>query len=168
MRDEQSNGIRLIKVLQISDDTHISNKLWNSSAKHPIDHKDIPSDQPSTSQPVSINHSSSQSSTPTTQSSVHAPATQQQQHRHPATQATCSSIGDAVARSRPKQRSPASQRSFSTPTRSCSTPRTPKSRTTASGHQDIRTVMKRKEPSSSPDHEDSVQGKVLKTDDSIS
>ena len=155
--------------LQIDDEQDKSmNQHADSSAKHPIDHKDIPSDQPSTNQPVSISHSSSQSSTPTTQSSVHAPATQQQQHRHPATQAPCSSIGDAVARSRPKQRNPASQRSFSTPTRSCSTPRTPKSRTTASGHQDIRTVMKRKEPSSSPDHEDSVQGKVLKTDDSIS
>ena len=44
-----------------------------------------------------------------------------------------------------------------------STPKTP-----ASGQQDIRVVMKRKEPSSSLDHEDSAQGKVLKSDDSIS
>ena len=97
---------------------------------------------------------------PTTQSSSPAPAKP----------ASSSSPAAALARSRHNQRNPAMVRSFSTPRRSPSIPSTPKSTpmTPASGQQDIRVVMKRKEPSSSPDYEDSVQGKVLKSDDSIS
>ena len=118
-------------LVQSTDDS--ANHLTDQSLSHPTQQ---PENQPSA---ISL-----PANPPTTQSLSPAPA-------KPVPSA---SPAAALAMSRHNQRNPAMVRSFSTPRRSPSIPSTPKSipKTPASGQQDIRVVMKRQEPSSSPDH----------------